>query len=605
MKTKSLPLHEKKISVRGQATLVSSKKVIMFDLDGTLTKSKSILDQEMASLLCRLLEEKIVAVMGGGNYPQFKNQFLKYLSCSAEQLKNLYILPVSGGSLYVYKASRWHLAYSNVLTSREKKEVLGAFKKAFHDIVYISPQKIYGEVLEDRESQITFSALGQKAPLEQKKEWNESFDVRPKLQKVLKKYLPDFEVRLGGLTSIDITKKGIDKAYGVKQIAKLLSIPKKDIVYIGDALYKGGNDYAVKRAKVDTLQIKDEEETKKIILSLLKKKAQKPELTKAGTNPIIRPLQRSEWQAWQTFNPGVILLEDKVHFLYRAIGADGISRFGYARSPDGLKIDERLPYPVFEHHLTPGSFSYWSFTSGGSFGGAEDPRIVRIGKESVLYVTYTACDGGLRVGLTSIKVEDFLAKKWNWKSPKLISPPGEVHKNWVIFPEKINGRYAILHSINPTISIEYRDDLDFNELDYIESHYGGVVRKNCWDSSVRGAGAPPIKTKYGWLLFYHAIDKRDSGRYKVGAMLLDQYDPTKILHRGVEPILEPDEWYENNGFKAGIVYVTGAVVKDGKLLVYYGGADSYVNFASVDLEEFLQNLIQTKKPKLKRVTRKK
>ncbi len=586
-----------------------SKKIIMFDLDGTLTKSKAILDQEMASLLCRLLEKKIVAVMGGGNYPQFKNQFLKYLPGSKEQFKNLFLLPVSGGSLYKYHNNRWYLVYSNVLTLREKKKVFAAFKKAFLHTKYAPPQKTYGKIIEDRKSQITFSALGQKAPLDKKKEWHKSFDIRPKLQKILKKYLPDFEVRLGGLTSIDITKKGIDKAYGVKQIAKLLSIPKKDIVYIGDALYKGGNDYAVKRAGIDTLPVKDEEETKQFIrFLLLKKLVKKSALLKAETNPIIQPIQRSEWQAWQTFNPGVILLEDNVHFLYRAIGADSLSRFGYACSSDGFKIDERLPYPVFEHGLTPGSFNCWSFASGGSFGGAEDPRIVQVDEEDTLYMTYTACDAGLRMGLTSIKVKDFLSKKWNWKSPKLISPPGETHKNWVIFPEKIKGKYAILHSISPEIGIAYFDSLEFDGLTYIQSNYNGKCeRKNgCyWEGYVRGIGAPPIKTKYGWLIFYHALEKNDSSKYKVGAMLLDLNDPTKILFRSKEPILEPDEWYENEGFKAGIVYVSGAVVKDSKLMIYYGGADSYVNLAHVDMEEFLKNLIQTQKPKLKRITHKK
>ena len=207
--------------------------------------------------------------MGGGNYSQFKNQFLKHLTCSGEQLKKLLILPVSGGSLYTYQTGQWHLDYSHTLTAKEKKMVAGAFQKAFRDVGYIAPSKVYGEIIEDRESQITFSALGQKAPLEDKKEWNTKNDIRPKLKAVLESYLPKFEVRMGGLTSIDITKKGIDKAYGVEQVAKFLSVSKKDVVYIGDALYKGGNDYAVRKTKIDTVQIKDEEETKQLIHFLL------------------------------------------------------------------------------------------------------------------------------------------------------------------------------------------------------------------------------------------------------------------------------------------------------------------------------------------------
>lgn len=326
---------------------------------------------------------------------------------------------------------------------------------------------------------------------------------------------------------------------------------------------------------------------------------------KSEENPIISPRIESGWESWQTFNPGVILLENKVHFIYRAIGKDGISRLGYAVSNDGFAVDERSPSPVYGHKLTKPVFNYYSFASGGSFGGSEDPRLVRVNKENRIYMTYTACDEGLRVALTSIKVQDFLQKRWRWKTPKLISPPDEVHKNWVIFLEKINGKYAVLTSINPEISIEYLDNLAFEDDRYIESDYAGACRKNCWDTCVRGAGPPPIKTKYGWLLFYHAIDERDPGKYKVGAMLLDLNDPTKILHRSQEPILEPAEVYENNGFKAGVVYVSGAVVKDGKLLVYYGAADSYIGVAYADFNKFLEDIAKEMKPKLEKKSLKK
>lgn len=173
-----------------------------------------------------------------------------------------------------------------------------------------------------------------------------------------------------------------------------------------------------------------------------------PTLTKLPEGPIISPKAKNGWEAWQTFNPGVILLENRVHFLYRAIGEDAISRLGYAVSSDGFKIDERLPYIVYEHSpIDTSSYNFFSFISGGSFGGCEDPRPVRVNNEETIYMTYTAChDQELRIALTSIKVDDFLNKKWQWKKPEFISPPGQVHKNWVIFPEKINGSYAILHS---------------------------------------------------------------------------------------------------------------------------------------------------------------
>src|SRR3989338_1185609 len=321
-------------------------------------------------------------------------------------------------------------------------------------------------------------------------------------------------------------------------------------------------------------------------------------LIKFEENPIISPIRENEWESWQTFNPGAILFEDRVHFLYRAIGSDGISRLGHASSGNGFKFDNRFSYPVYEHRLS--GFSFFYSSSGGSFGGCEARRMRGVGNEDILYMTYTACDGGLGVALTSIALDDFLSERWKWKTPVLISPPGEIHKNWVIFPEKLNGQYAILHSVCPEISIEYLDNLEFAGGQYIYSRYQNTARNKCWDSWIRGAGPPPIKTEYGWLLFYHAIDNSDPGRYKVGAMLLDLDDPAKILYRSPEPILEPDEFYENQGFKAGIVYATGAVVKNGELLVYYGGADSFVCVASAVLEEFLQELKKESKPRLQK-----
>ena len=144
-----------------------------------------------------------------------------------------------------------------------------------------------------------------------------------------------------------------------------------------------------------------------------KKISVKPDsLKKSKQNPIIAPKKENSWEAWQTFNPGAVLLDDQVHFLYRAIGSDGISRFGYAASDNGFSVKDRLSYPVYEHRAPAGGYTYFSFASGGSFGGSEDPRVVRVNGEDALYMTYTACDAGLRVGLTSIKVNDFLKKKY-------------------------------------------------------------------------------------------------------------------------------------------------------------------------------------------------
>jgi len=317
-------------------------------------------------------------------------------------------------------------------------------------------------------------------------------------------------------------------------------------------------------------------------------------------NPIIVPEKKNDWEAWQTFNPAATLINDNVHFLYRAIGTDGVSRFGYASSMDGFKVDYRHSEPAYQDFNICREYNCYSLVSGGSWSGCEDPRMSLIEEDKRIYVTYTSCSGGLRVGLLSISVEDFENKRWNWSKPKLISPPDEVHKNWVIFPEKINGKYAIMHSISPEMQIEYLDNLDFKNGECIQSHYNPGTPSHRWDSFLRGPGPTPIKTKYGWLLFYHAMSRDDMGSYKVGAMLLDLKDPTRILHRSKMPVLEPKEFYEMSGFKPGVVYILGAVVKEDNLIMYYGGADNYVCAAYVNYEEFLQELIKKEDKLLKK-----
>ena len=316
------------------------------------------------------------------------------------------------------------------------------------------------------------------------------------------------------------------------------------------------------------------------------------QLKRHHANPILEPKAINKWEQDATFNPAALHLDGKIHLLYRAIGENGVSVFGYASSTDGFTIDERSEQPVFALTKTceviekKVSFSS-PYVSGGSWVGCEDPRITHVGKR--IYMTYVMFDGSNPPGvaLTSISVSDFLSKVWKWKKPKLISKTGEIQKNWMVFPEKINGKYAILHSITPNILIEYVDNLDSDKI-IIESMKKPGTDEHRWDNIVRGAGAPPLMTKYGWLVLYHAMDKRDPDKYKVGAMILDYNDPTKILHRCKYPILEPSVGYENNGAKSGVVYVCGAVIKDNTLFVYYGGADSVVCVATENLDEFLE-----------------
>ncbi|MFA6294991.1 MAG: hypothetical protein WC666_01020 [Candidatus Paceibacterota bacterium] len=322
-------------------------------------------------------------------------------------------------------------------------------------------------------------------------------------------------------------------------------------------------------------------------------------------NPILSPQSIREWEHGGTFNPAAIKDDEgKVHLLYRAVGADGISRVGYAMSKNGQTIDSRSSHPVFEpqrgygmpdpKNVTgPKTYNPAFYTSGGGWGGSEDPRAVLI--DGKVYMTYVAFEGwdSTRIALTSIKIEDLKQGRWNWKKPKVISPPGQTAKNWVIFPEKINGKFAILHSIVPNIMVEYLDSID-NIPTYIDSprlHGPQPGRKDFWDNRIRGAGPPPIKTDIGWLLLYHAQDNKEPSKYKIGAMILDANDPTKILYRSPQPILEPDTHYENDG-KPGVVYASGAVVLKGNLTVYYGGGDKHVCIAETPLKQLLDWLVK-------------
>jgi predicted GH43/DUF377 family glycosyl hydrolase len=235
--------------------------------------------------------------------------------------------------------------------------------------------------------------------------------------------------------------------------------------------------------------------------------------------------------------------------------------------------------------------------SGGGYGGCEDPRITQI--DDMMYMTYVGYNGSdpPRVVLTSIPTDDFVNKRWDkWAKPKLISGPGVVNKNCVIFPEKINGKFVVMHRIYPNILIDYVDDLTFEDK-FLEGHHKIGPRNDAWDSRKLGAGAPPMKTKEGWLLIYQAVDERDPGKYKIGAMLLDLKNPEKVLYRSNSPILEPNQWYENEGFKAGVAYPCGAVIVNARLMVYYGGADTFICVASTPLDTFLKKLKKTSKVK--------
>lgn len=252
------------------------KKLIVFDIDGTLTPSKAPADKEIVQLLLRLLDEKSVAIIGGGKYSLFKEQLIEQLPKKNQRLERLFLFPTNSTAFYRFNTT-WHEVYSHELSEREKEKIKNAFEKTFRDINYQHPEKIYGPVIEDRNTQITFSALGQevvamcgeKMGVKLKEDWNKKYDkLRQKMREILQKLLPEFEVRAGGLTSIDVTRKGIDKAYGVRQIAKHLGGKIEDMLFVGDAIFPGGNDYAALQTGIDYVKVKDPSDTKKLIRTL-------------------------------------------------------------------------------------------------------------------------------------------------------------------------------------------------------------------------------------------------------------------------------------------------------------------------------------------------
>ena len=208
-------------------------------------------------------------------------------------------------------------------------------------------------------------------------------------------------------------------------------------------------------------------------------------------------------------------------------------------------------------------------------------------------MSYTAFEGwdSVCIGITSISMEDLKHSRWNWMEPMFASAPGEVNKNWVLFPEKINGKFAVLHSISPEIQVDFIDEINSKNTKYIKSVPPSGGRPDHWDNWVRGAGPPPVKTSLGWLLLYHAMDKKDPNKYKLGCMILDLKDPTKVLYRSNGPVLEPNMPYEND-WKPGVVYASGALIIGKDLVVYYGGGDKYVCVAQTPLKQLLDWMVE-------------
>lgn len=243
-------------------------KVIIFDLDSTLAESKQPLTREMGEILKNLLDKIPVAVMSGADLPQFESQFLLYLP-SASNLSNLFLFPTSAAQCLEYKGGAWQSAYDYLFTDNEKEKIIGALKVAVENTGVLKDESTFGERIEDRGEQITWSALGQEAPLNLKEKWDSDHRKRELVVTELQKMIPEFEINIGGATSIDVTRKDISKEDGILWLEKRFNTPASEMLYVGDALFEGGNDAEVFKTSVQTKQVSGPKETLSLIQEVL------------------------------------------------------------------------------------------------------------------------------------------------------------------------------------------------------------------------------------------------------------------------------------------------------------------------------------------------
>ncbi len=300
-------------------------------------------------------------------------------------------------------------------------------------------------------------------------------------------------------------------------------------------------------------------------------------------NPIISPRPGVLWESEGTINPASVYLKDRFHILYRAVASGNVSTLGYATSFDGLSIDERSDNPVYFPRA-----SFETNANSSSNFGCEDPRLIEI--DNRLYMTYTAYDGVTpRVAVSSISVKDFLLRRWSaWSNPEVITPPSISNKDAVIFPEKINGGYMVIHRVNESICADFVPSLDFSKDKITQCIEIISPRRGMWDGGKVGISTPPVKTKNGWLLLYHGVST--STTYRVGAVLLDLVDPTIVRARTAIPLFEPEEEYERKGIVPNVVFPCGFTIRGTTAFMYYGGGDFVIGVATMKVSTLLRML---------------
>lgn len=334
-------------------------------------------------------------------------------------------------------------------------------------------------------------------------------------------------------------------------------------------------------------------------------------LKKFEGNPILSPLETNDWESLVTCNPGVIYDNGTFYMLYRAAGNDTehVIRFGLAISKDGFHFERASNQPAFGPS-----------EDGPDSGCVEDPRIVKYGKE--FYITYAyrpyapgqywkfghdeillpECGEDAPLALRNSLGNTGLAMTTDFRKfrrlGRLTSPVLD-DRDVILFPEKVQGKYVMLHRPKeyigekygvkyPSIWMKFSDDM-LNWEDK-ESHLLLTGRDNTWEEKI-GGSTPPLKTDKGWLMLYHGVESEGLGYYRVGAMLLDSNDPTRIIGKTPSPILEPETEFETKGYYNGCVFPTGNVIVDGTLFVYYGAADKYVCVATCQVDELVNYLL--------------
>lgn len=308
-------------------------------------------------------------------------------------------------------------------------------------------------------------------------------------------------------------------------------------------------------------------------------------LNRFDGNPIIAPREGINWEAKGTYNPAAVYEDGSIHLVYRALSSDNISRMGYAKTTDGFYLTERLHQPIY---IPREKFEQKIKDDVGA--GCEDPRITKI--DDRFYMCYTAYDGEeARVAVTSISTSDFLTKNWNWSKPVLITEPGVFDKDAAIFPEKINGKYAIFHRPGNAIWLDFVDSLEFSEGNFIKGEVLLNPRPDRWDNGRVGISSPPIRTSQGWLILYHGISE-PGPLYKASAMLLDINDPFKIKAIYKDPLFDPVASYEKEGQVRNVIFPCGAVAIGDELFVYYGAADRVVGVATCNAEELVSDILK-------------